>query len=320
MKIPWTEKYRPKIIDDLVVDSETYNKINKIIEIKEMPNIIITGVPGIGKTTTILCIARKLLGPYYKEGVLEINASDDRGIKGSDSITNFCKKKFNTDKKNKYTKHKIVLLDEADNMTKKLQQLVKNLMENYHHTTRFAFTCNNSSDIIEAIQSRCIIFRYRRLTIEQMLERLTYICRTENVNYTKKGLMAVIMTSQGDLRKAINNLQLTYNGYGKILQSNVYKLCDQPHPLILKKIFIACRDKDIKTALTNLNKLKNEGYSSLDIAMSMNDTLKYIDNKDLKESVKIKIMSEINQTCLIISKGINTPLQLSGCIAYLCLN
>ena len=157
LNIPWVEKYRPTNIENLVLETPIYNKIKKIIDDKNMPNIIITGLPGIGKTTTILCIAKILLGKYFEQGVLELNASDDRGIKAvQDSIIYFCKKKLEMEED--YAQHKIVLLDEADNMTTKAQQLVNNLMEKYHSTTRFAFTCNNSSDIIEAIQSRCIIF------------------------------------------------------------------------------------------------------------------------------------------------------------------
>lgn len=117
---PWIEKYRPKEVEDLVLEDGTLNKIKKIINDKDMPNIIITGSPGIGKTTTILCIAKKLLGRHFKEGVLELNASDDRGVKTvNESIEYFCKKKL--DISDKYSRHKIILLDEADNMTKKAQ-------------------------------------------------------------------------------------------------------------------------------------------------------------------------------------------------------
>ena len=160
---PWIEKYRPTNINNLVIDDITLNKFKKIINDLEMPNCIITGNSGIGKTSTLLCMAEQLYGPYKNEAVLEQSASDDRGIKAvQDSIIHFCKKKL-VIKGKKYAKHKLVLLDEADNMTPKAQQLINNLMEKYIHTTRFTFTCNNSSDIIEAIQSRCIIFRYKRL-------------------------------------------------------------------------------------------------------------------------------------------------------------
>ncbi len=314
---PWIEKYRPIEIDELVLDDGTLNKIKKIIEDKNMPNIIITGSPGIGKTTTILCIAKKLLGKYYKQGVLELNASDDRGVKTvQESIEYFCKKKLEIG--DNYAKHKIVLLDEADNMTKKAQQAINNLMQEYHHNTRFAFTCNNSSQIIEAIQSRCIIFRYSRLSVQQLRKRLEYICKVENIPYTEEGLNTIIVTSQGDLRQAINNLQLTFNGYINIIPENVYKLCDKPHPLVIQNIFEACHKKDFKTALTHLTGLYEKGYSSSDIAFTMIYTLKNISNTVIDEKTKILFLEEIGRTSLIISQGMNTHLQLTGSIAALC--
>jgi len=314
---PWIEKYRPKEIEDLVLEDGTLNKIKKIIGDKNMPNIIITGSPGIGKTTTILCIAKKLLGKYYKQGVLELNASDDRGVKTvQESIEYFCKKKL--DISDNYAKHKIILLDEADNMTKKAQQAINNLMQEYHHNTRFAFTCNNSSEIIEAIQSRCIIFRYSRLSIAHLRKRLEHICALEKIPFTEEGLNTIITTSQGDLRQAINNLQLTYNGYIHIIPENVYKLCDKPHPLIIQNIFEACHKKDFVKALTFLNSLQEKGYSSSDIAFTMIYTLKNISDKVIDEKTKILFLEEIGRTSLVISRGMNTPLQLTGCIASLC--
>lgn len=323
LNIPWIEKYRPKKVEDLVLENDTLNKIKKIIEDKDMPNIIINGVPGIGKTTTILCIAKNLFGKYFEDGVLELNASDDRGIKAVQDSIFFCKKKLHmpddpvTGKT--YPKHKIILLDEADNMTVKAQQLIGNLMSEYHKTTRFAFTCNTSTSIIEAIQSRCIIFRYLRLTDKQLSFRLKKICEIENITYTEDGVQSLVTTAQGDMRKAINNLQLTYNGYTTVTTENVYKLCDKPYPLIIQNIFIACNNKDLKQALTYLNTLRDNGYSSSDISMSMKETLTLTEIPELPEATKIKFMIEVSNSCLIISKGVDKPLQLTGCIAKLCL-
>ena len=140
LNTPWVEKYRPMNVDDLVLDPISLNKIKKIIEEKEMPNIIITGHPGIGKTTTILCIANNLLGKHFNKGVLQLNASDERGVKSvHETIEFFCKKKL--DIENSFAFHKIVLLDEADNMTQKAQQSINGLIKQYQHCTRFAFTC-----------------------------------------------------------------------------------------------------------------------------------------------------------------------------------
>ncbi|MBA42565.1 MAG: hypothetical protein CMF62_00965 [Magnetococcales bacterium] len=317
-EIPWVEKYRPKGLDELIVDSGTFNKVKKMIDDKEMPNIIITGIPGTGKTSTILCIARNLLKKHFRQGVLELNASDDRGIKASDSIITFCKKRFeinHTEKK--YADHKIVLLDEADNMTNKAQQMINNLMEKYNRTTRFAFTCNNSSQIIEAIQSRCIILRYKRLSTDQVYKRLEKICELESLTYDKDGLDSLVTTADGDMRQAINNLQLTYAGYETITTDNVFKICEKPHPLTIRNIFIACHKKDLKTALQHLYQLRDNGYSCSDIAMSMLNVLKNSKFIDLSLDVKIHYYEQIGKTAFRISSGLNSMIQLSGCLASL---
>src|SRR5690606_19951323 len=114
--------------------------------------------------------------------------------------------------------------------------------------------------------SRCIMFRYYKLTGQQIQDRLKRICEIEEVPYTVEGLQTLVLTAQGDLRKAINNLQITYNGYHDVVPENVYKLCDQPHPLIINSIFSACHKKDFCTAIELLERLRKQGYSSSDIS------------------------------------------------------
>ena len=243
--LPWVEKYRPKNIDDLILEQTILNKIKTIIENRDMPNIIITGLPGIGKTSTIHCLANKLLGKYKKEGVIELNASDDRGIKAIQETILFCKKKLFIKKLDKhlYAQHKIILLDEADNMTIKAQRLVNNLMETYRKSTRFVFTCNNSSDIIEAIQSRCVILKYSRISDEQIIYRLGKICSMESIKSTYEGLQLITTISYGDMRQAINYLQLISNSYNEITEETFKQVCYKPLPSIIKNIIISCKKK-----------------------------------------------------------------------------
>jgi len=318
-EIPWIEKYRPKTIDSLIADESTKTKIKNIIKDKEMPNIIITGIPGTGKTSTIVCLTKSILGKHFKEGVLELNASDDRGIRASDTIITFCKKKFNINKPNekKYSNHKMILLDEADNMTNKAQQVINNMMEKYNSTTRFAFTCNNSTKIIESIQSKCIILRYKRLSKDQIYSRLEDICKNENIDYTKDGLNSIVLTSLGDMRQAINNLQLTYNTYEKINIKNVTNICEKPQPDILKKILLLCSKNNLSESIKNIYEIKNNGFSSADIIMSMLNVLKYDEFKELEINTKMKYYKIIGKTALKISLGLNSIIQLTGCISEL---
>lgn len=312
--IPWIEKYRPISIEDIIIDHTNLKRIQYIVENGSMPNIIISGEPGIGKTTTILCLAKILLGEKYKEGVLELNASDDRGIKiVQESMTIFCKKTF-------YEKfqHKIVLLDEADNLTPKAQQLIANLMENYGNNTRFAFTCNNSTEIIDSIQSRCIILRYKRLNTEKLRERILQICEFENIDYDDEGIDTIIFGSRGDLRRAINNLQAVHIGFGNITTENVNKICDKPNPVIVRQIIEHCKKSEINSAIKIINSLKNKGYSSSDIIISIHTVLKNYDNID--NASRIRYINELGKTCINVNKGVDTNLQLYGCLSRICIN
>jgi replication factor C subunit 2/4 len=193
-EVPWVEKYRPQFLSEIVGNSEAVDRLNAIAEIGNVPNIILAGPPGIGKTTSILCLGRQLLGAAYKDAVLELNASDARGIDVvRNKIKMFAQKKVTLPP----GKHKIIILDEADSMTGAAQQALRRTMEIYSQTTRFALACNNSTKIIEPIQSRCAVLRYTRLLDEELLSRLLEVCTAENVPYELGGLEAIIFTAEG---------------------------------------------------------------------------------------------------------------------------
>lgn len=227
-----------------------------------MPTLHAQGPPGTGKTTSVLCLARELLGAHCREAVLELNASDDRGI---DVVRN----KIKMFAQQKITLpagcHKIVILDEADSMTTGAQQALRRTMEIYSGTTRFALACNQSSKIIEPIQSRCAIVRFSKLSDKEILQRLLVVTAAEGVAHTPDGLEAVVFTAEGDMRQALNNLQATANGFGLVNQEAVFKVCDQPHPLLVAAIVRHCTEARIDEAYDGMRALCDMGYSASDI-------------------------------------------------------
>ncbi|CDO75492.1 hypothetical protein BN946_scf184935.g28 [Trametes cinnabarina] len=265
-ELPWVEKYRPQTLDDIVGNTETIERLKVIARDGNCPHIIISGMPGIGKTTSIHCLAHQLLGDAYKEGVLELNASDERGIDVvRNKIKSFAQKKVTLPP----GRHKIIILDEADSMTAGAQQALRRTMEIYANTTRFALACNMSNKIIEPIQSRCAILRYAKLRDEEILKRLLEICEMEKVEYNNEGLEALIFTAEGDMRQAINNLQSTWSGFGFVSADNVFKVCDQPHPITVQAMVRACLKSDIDAAMDKLNELWDQGYSAVDIVVTI---------------------------------------------------
>ncbi|KAH1926597.1 replication factor C subunit 4 [Aspergillus fumigatus] len=308
-ELPWVEKYRPIFLDDIVGNTETIERLKIIAKDGNMPHVIISGMPGIGKTTSILCLARQLLGEAYKEAVLELNASIDvvrSRIKG------FAQKRVTLPP----GRHKIVILDEADSMTPGAQQALRRTMEIYSSTTRFAFACNQSNKIIEPIQSRCAILRYARLTDAQVVKRLKQICDAEKVEHTEDGIAALVFSAEGDMRQAINNLQSTWSGFGLVSGDNVFRVVDSPHPIKVQAMIKACWEGKVDAALETLNELWDLGYSSHDIISTMFRVTKTIPT--LSEHSKLEFIREIGFTHMRILDGVQSLLQLSGCVSKLC--
>lgn len=310
--VPWVEKYRPRSLTSVVGNEDTVVRLQAIAEDGNMPNLILSGPPGTGKTTSVHALARQLLGSAYSNGVLELNASDSRGIDVvRNKIKGFAMNKVNLPA----GRHKIIILDEADAMTSAAQQALRRTMEIYSNTTRFALACNISTKIIEPIQSRAAILRYSRLTDEQILNRLRFVCEAEEVSFTNGGLEAIIFTAEGDMRNALNNLQATVSGFDLVNQTNVFKVCDQPHPTTVRKIIDSCTKGDTAKAVKEMENLWRTGYSPSDIIGTI---FKVVKSYAMAEALKLDYLREIGFTHMRIADGVGTLLQLLGLTARLC--
>lgn len=253
-----------------------------------------------------------MLGDNFKNAVMELNASNERGI---DVVRNkiklFAQQKISLPKNH----HKIIILDEADSMTEGAQQALRRIMEIYSDTTRFALACNASEKIIEPIQSRCAVIRYSKIPDETIVRKLIEICKIENLPYHKDGIDGLVFTAQGDLRQAINNLQSIADGYGEVTYKNVFTICDEPHPMYLKPMIQFCIDGNFDKAFCQIEALYQLGYSSEDIITNIFRVCKMY---SMPENLKLDYLKHIGQMQMRIFQGVNSIMQLSALIARLC--
>lgn len=316
IKLPWVEKYRPKNSNDIILDPFIKQKIDKILETKSIPNLIITGEPGTGKTSTIICLAKQIYNEEeMKENVLELNASDDRGLSIiNNTILPFFKKKT------KNNGIKLVILDEADSITNKAQNLLANIIAEYRKNTRFVFICNDCSQITESIQSRCMIIKYSKLNKDDLFDKIKYICKNEIMEYTEEGIEQLLFLSDYDIRQSINNLECIYHSGLDFNEENIFKILDKPKPYYMNLILENCFKGDLDEAIKIVYELYNKGYTPNDILLTF---MKYLmennDNIELEHEYVLKIYEIISLTYIRVNGGIDTLLQLCGCISKIFL-
>lgn len=301
------QKYKPKIFNDIILPVVLKNKFNNLIKnYKNMSNLILLGPSGVGKTCSINLFLNEIFGKNNKDNILDVNSINNRNLDTIFiSITNFCKKKMSNP-------IKIILIDDADIIIKKIQNIICNLIEEYEETCKFIFICNESNKIIESIQSRSIIIKFSHLEEQIIINFLENICKKENINYTLEGLKEIEFISQGDIRLAINMLDIIYNGTNCINKINVNNLSYLPHKNIIQDIITDIIKNNFKNIVSNLNLLKNSGYSNNDIALILLNLLKVI---KINEDIRINFIDILSRTYIILSNGNDTILQLYASIS-----
>jgi replication factor C subunit 2/4 len=315
MDLPWIEKYRPDNTDEIYLEPFLLQKIYTIIETKAIPNMILTGEPGTGKTSTILIVAKNIYNESYNENVLELNASDDRGLCIiNNTVIPFCQK---------ITKNpeKLIILDEADSITNKAQHLLSNIITEYKKNCRFVFICNDSNKINESIQSKCMIINFPKLNNKYINHKLIDICEKEKIKYSTESINELIILSDRDIRKSINNLECIKFILKDLTIENIYKLLDRPKPVYIRKILDLCLNNKFKESILELTTLYKNGYNASDILLTFLDYLIRSDSDiDLPYERKMKLFQIVSCSYIKVNEGNDSLLQLIGCISDIYLD
>jgi len=315
IELPWTEKYRSHDLDKGIIGhKEIVKRLKVYADKKNMPNLMFAGAPGIGKTLSALALAHELFGENIRENFLELNASDERGI----NIIRGKIKDFAATLAFGDSKFKIIFLDESDALTQDAQNALRRTMENYARTCRFILSCNYSSKIIEPIQSRCAIFRFRPLTGEEITERLKFISEKEELKVSDDAYKAFVYASEGDMRKAINFLQTASTLSKKVDEDAVYKVAARARPVEIKELIEAALRGDFAGARKKLTLLLNEyGMSGEDVIIQIYKEVMQME--DIDDRKKVQLVDKIGEYNFRLTEGANEKIQLEALLAYLVL-
>ncbi len=307
----WAEKYRPRSLAQMVNQKEIVERLASFAKSRNVPHCIFAGPPGTGKTTAALCLAHDLYGDAYREHLMELNASDERGI----NVVRQTVKTFARVRTLGEIPFKILILDEADNMTGDAQQALRRTMERYTETCRFILIANYSGRIIEPIQSRCAPFRFKHLMRGAQDEYLMQIAEKEGINLLRDGLDAIFDVCEGDLRKAINSLQAGAS-IGKPVSSEiVYSVVGRANPTDVRGMIETAVKGDFIEARKKLREMITKyGVAGTDIVKQVHLELFRL---DIPESWKAKLADAVGEVDFRLTEGANEEVQLSALLAKL---
>ena len=307
----WAEKYRAHEFDEVVGQDEIVKRAKAFVKARNMPHLLFAGPAGSGKTTLSLIIVKKLFGKLWHENYLELNASDERGINVvREKVKDFARTKSIGD-----VPFKIIFLDEADALTKEAQQALRRTMENFTRTCRFILSCNYSSKIIDPIQSRCSLFRFRALTEKDVAKVVKRITKNEGLKADDKAIRVLYELSNGDCRRVINLLQASASVSNNITQELVYKIMAMAKPSDVKDmVLLALKGNFIKARQLLLKIMTKDGVSGIDVIKAIQSE---IWNLDMDDQIKLKLTDKIGDVEFRLVEGSGEFIQLESLLAFL---
>jgi replication factor C small subunit len=305
----WTEKYRPVKFSEMVGQDDIVKRIEALTNSLNIPHLLLAGPAGTGKSTLALIIVKELYKETWKDNYLELNASDERGIQiVRDKVKNFARTKSLGD-----VPFKVIFLDEADALTPEAQQALRRTMENYSSTCRFILSCNYSSKIIDPIQSRCAIFRFKLLEKKDIEKRVNAIVQNENLTMLPEAMEVLYEGSEGDCRRAINLMQSTAAISPTITTELVSTLISNAKPKDIKVVLDYCLAGDFQKAREKLlDVMLKESISGQDVIKAIQ---KEIWNLPVEPTIKVRLTEKTGEAEFRIVEGSDPFIQLQALLA-----
>lgn len=308
----WTEKYRPQEFDEIRGQQHIISKIQAFVKERNMPHVLFAGPAGVGKTTLSLVVAKKFFGENWHENFLELNASDERGIDVvRNKVKDFARTKALGD-----VPFKIIYLDECDALTKEAQQALRRTMENYTATCRFILSCNYSSKIIDPIQSRCAVFKFRLLEEEDSKELIKHIIQKEQLTLDDEAIQTLLEAAGGDARRIQNILQSAATLDKTITKETIFSIASLAKPKELENVFACAIEGDFLAARKHLlNIMLTYGLSGVDVIIQLQKTI--WNQKNISENTKLDFVSWCGEAEFHLVEGSDEYVQLEALLAKL---
>lgn len=309
----WVERHRPRSVDGIKGQRAIVERLSSYAKSKTFPHLMFAGPPGTGKTTAALALARDVFGESYRDNLLEMNASDERKLESIRTKV----KQFARTAPMPGSSFKVIFLDEADALTSDAQGALRRIMEQYAETCRFILSCNYSSKIVEAIQSRCAVFRFRPLGEEWVLDMVLEVAETEGLDLDKDAAESIARISLGDLRKAITSLQVAASLDSHITRDLVYETTATAPPEDLHGFFLACKEDGFQPARRRMKDILDRfGLAGTDLVNQLHRELGSVEFLD--EVQKLSITEAMADCDFRLVEGGGESLQLDALVAKIC--